>query len=308
MEAWCDEVGQRPLLWAQCTDGVYPAYCKLAGRVVTEDSVKLHEYAAHLRSSQAFALNLFLPFREGSRTKLAECVGCLIGTPLSIDRVQFEWVPPGPLLGEIVGERPMDDEPATAVDVVLWSRLPDGQRAAVLLEVKLTEDGFTNCNGRPSRGNRRKDVCDSARMSFNDPAACYLRRPHGKRRDRRYWEIFGRSHGSVRNAFPGAPLEGRCPFSFHAQQPMRNLAIARGMEQDENSVVSRAWFACVPTTRTRRLRNIWMTGGHCFRIRRWRLCWPRPTSCEQEMPRATAIGLRGCAIATCWETDAHGSA
>ena len=148
-----------------------------------------------------------------------------------------------PLLGELVGERPINDEPATAVDVVLWSHLPDGQRAAVLLEVKLSEDGFTNCNGRTSRSNRRKDVCGSAQLFFDDPAACYLQRPRRKQRDRRYWEIFATSHGSVRDAFPGARSEGPCPFAFDAQQPMRNLAIARGMEQDENSVVARAWFA-----------------------------------------------------------------
>jgi hypothetical protein len=146
-------------------------------------------------------------------------------------------------LGELAGERPVNDEPATAVDVVLWSRLPDGQRAAVLIEIKLSESGFTHCNGRTSRGNRRKDVCDSARLFFDTPSACYLRRPRRKQRDRRYWEIFTASHGSVRAAFPGAPSEGRCPFAFEAQQPMRNLAIARGMEQDENSVVARAWFA-----------------------------------------------------------------
>ena len=208
---------------------------------------------------------------RGSRTKLAECVGGLIGTPLSIDRVQFEWVPPGPLLGELVGERPMDDEPATAVDVVLWSRLPDGQRAAVLLEVKLTEDGFTNCNGRTSRGNRRKDVCDSARLFFDDPAACYLRRPQGKQRDRRYWEIFATSHGSVCDAFPGAPSEGRCPFAFHAQQPMRNLAIARGMEQDENSVVSRAWFALCPHDENAEIAEHWND---------WRALLPDPAMAQ----------------------------
>ena len=142
-----------------------------------------------------------------------------------------------------MGERPVNDEPATAVDVVLWSRPPDGQRAAVLLEVELSEAGFTPCRGRTSRGNRRKDVCDSARLFFDDPRACYLRRPFGKQRDWRYWEIFAASHGSVRNAFPGASLEGPCPFAFEAQQPMRNLAIARGLEQDDNSVVARAWFA-----------------------------------------------------------------
>ena len=39
--------------------------------------------------------------------------------------------------GELVGDRLVGDEAATAVDAVLWSRLPGGQRAVVLAEVKL---------------------------------------------------------------------------------------------------------------------------------------------------------------------------
>ena len=152
----------------------------------------------------------------------------------------FEWIPPGALLGELVGERPIGDEAATAVDVVLWSRLADGQRAVVLVEVKLSEGGFTKCGGRDSRKNRRKDVCQSAQLFFKDPSACYLRRPWRKQRDRRYWEIFAASHGSVRGAFPGADVSGPCPFASDAQQPMRNLALARALEQD--GAVAKAWF------------------------------------------------------------------
>ena len=59
--------------------------------------------------------------------------------------------------------------------------------------------------------------------------------------DRRYWEIFARSHGSVWNAFPNTNLDGPCPFAYDMQQPMRNLAIARGLEQED--MVERAWFA-----------------------------------------------------------------
>ena len=139
-----------------------------------------------------------------------------------METVRFEWVPPGALLGELEGDRPTDDEPATGVDVVLWSRLEDGRKAVVLVEVKLSEDGFTTCNGRRSRANRRRDVCDSARLFFGDPAACYLRRPKGKQRDRRHWQIFAGGHGSVREAFPGADMDGPCPLAGNAQQPMRN--------------------------------------------------------------------------------------
>ena len=82
---------------------------------------------------------------------------------------------------------------------------------------------------------------ESGALFFEDPGACYLRRPVRQRRDRRYWEIFTASHGSVRAAFPGADPGGECPFAYSMQQPMRNLAIANGLEQD--GTVECAWFA-----------------------------------------------------------------
>lgn len=240
MEDWSADACRRPPMWSHWTEGIHPDYRDLAREVQVADEIKLHEYAAHLLSSQAFALNLFLPFREGSQKALSERVSRTVRTRLLVEEVRFEWVPPGALLGELEGDRPGEDEPAMAVDVVLWSRLEDGRRAAVLVEVKLSEDGFTKCNGRLSPGNRRRDVCDSARLFLGDPGSRYLRRPWGKRRDRRYWEIFAGSHGSVGDAFPGADLDGPCPFAGNAQQPMRNLAIARALEQE--GMVDVTWF------------------------------------------------------------------
>ena len=241
MDEWCDDDGRSPPAWARWTDGIYRAYRPLAKTSVRSDSVRLHEYVAHILSSQAFAFNLFLPFREGSRESLSKRISDLVGARLAIDRVNFEWVPPGDLLGELDGQWPVGDEAATGVDVALWGWLENRRRAVVLVEVKLSEDGFTHCGGRRSRGNRRKDVCRSATLFLDDPNACYLRRPQRKRRDRRYWEIFAKSHGTVRDAFPNAALDGPCPFAYDMQQPMRNLAIARGLEQED--MVERAWFA-----------------------------------------------------------------
>ena len=243
LEDWRRGVdGPTGRMWNSWTDGIYPEYRELAQEVVSIDSVKLHQYAAHLRSSQVFAFNLFLPFRRGNRERLSDVVSEAIGTRFSVDEVGFEWVPPGALLGEIEGDRPVGNEPATAVDVVLWGFLPEGKRAVVLLEVKLSETDFTHCGGRTSPGNNKRHVCDSAVLIFENPSDCYLRRPLRRRRDRRYWEIFTASHGSVRAAFPGAGMEGQCPFAFSMQQPMRNLAIAKGLEQDQGSEVEQAWF------------------------------------------------------------------
>ena len=100
MEAWCEETGRRPPKWNRWTDGVHPKLRDAAERAVVADSVVLHDHAAHLRSSQTFAFNLFLPFREGGRERLSDRLGELLGVRLAIDRVQFEWVPPGRLLGE----------------------------------------------------------------------------------------------------------------------------------------------------------------------------------------------------------------
>ena len=228
--------------WNHWAEGIYPGYRELALEVVQEDSVRLHRYSAHIRSSQVFAFNLFLPFRRGSRDELSSRVGRSIGTDMSIDDISFEWVPPGDLLGELYGDRPVGNEHATGVDVVLWCRTASGPRCSVLIEVKLSELDFTHCNGRTSSANRRLDVCDSAVLFFEEPSACYLRRPAHQRRDRRYWEIFAGDRGSVSRAFPGADRAGPCPFAFGMQQPMRNLAIARGLEQDELWEISRAWF------------------------------------------------------------------
>ena len=243
LEEWRTEVdGSSDRMWKSWTDGIYPEYREIAKEVVSADSVKLHQYAAHLRSSQVFAFNLFLPFREGNRARLSERVSEAIGTGISIDEVGFEWVPPGALLGEIDGDRPVGNEPATAVDVILWGSLPDERRAVVLLEVKLSEPDFTHCGGRNSPGNDKKHVCTSAARFLEDPSDCYLRRPRRRQRDRRYWEIFTSSHGSVLSAFPGVDAEGPCPFAYSMQQPMRNLAIAKGLEQDKDVDVEKAWF------------------------------------------------------------------
>jgi hypothetical protein len=225
-------------------DGIYPGFRDEAAKAVVEDGVKLHDFAAAITSSQMFALNLFMPWRQGPRTALDGRLSKAVSEEIVVERVAFEWVPPGPLLGEIDGDCPRPDETATGVDVVLWGRDTAGARVALLLEVKLGEGGFTTCGGRDSSANRRPDVCASASRFFDNPADCYLRRPVRKIRDRRYWEIFARSHGSVRAAFPGADEAGPCPFAGHQQQPMRNLAIAHALVQE--TIVDRAWFGLCP--------------------------------------------------------------
>ena len=212
MEEWYIDRCLHPPMWAHWTEGIYSDYRDLAEHVCIEDEVRLHRYAAHLLSSQALSFNLFLPFRNGKQDRLSDCIANLVGTGMQVEKIGFEWTPPGRLLGELDGDRPVGTEPATAVDVVLWGRLADGRRAAMLIEVKLTEKGFSTCGGRRSHANPRTDVCDSAKLFFADPNTCYLRRPRGTRRERRYWKIFAKGYGSVAEAFPVRTLTGSAPL------------------------------------------------------------------------------------------------
>ena len=61
-------------------------------------------------------------------------------------------------------------------------------------------------------------------------------------RTRCYWWIFAAGRSGLREAFPGADPRRACPFAGHAYQPMRNLAVAEGLVQDELWAVGRAWF------------------------------------------------------------------
>ncbi len=226
-------------MWSDWTDGIWPEARRLAERVMTEDAVRPHTHLAALHSSMAFAFNLFLPFRAGA--DLAPSLVPLLG-PLTVDQVVFEWTPPGAVLGEIDGDVPRDDEHATSVDVLIRGTRPSGARVAVLVEVKLSEGGFTTCGGRTSRANRRTDLCEDASAFLTEPGACYLTHPLRKKRDRRYWAIFEAAYGSVAEAFPGV-ASGPCPFAGDGQQPMRQHALALGLVQA--GLAEEAWLLLV---------------------------------------------------------------
>jgi hypothetical protein len=227
-------------MWSDWLDGIHRDYRDLAAELTETQAIRLHSHVAALNSSMAFAFNLFLPF-HGDRDLggwLAPSLGALV-----LDEVHFEWLPPGDLLAETAGNIPQPSEPATSVDVLLRGKRDNGKTIAVLVEVKLSEGGFSTCNGRTSPANSRPEICASAERFFADPQSCYLRRPKRARRDRRYWEILTTAFGSVRGACPGASEQGPCPYAGDAQQPMRQHALALAMEQ--NGLVDEAWLALV---------------------------------------------------------------
>jgi hypothetical protein len=213
------------------TEGLFANIRSEAVSYVESSKLRLHPEVAAVNSSMAFGFNLFMPFRLGDRLSLAKAVGQAISRNLEIESIEFEFHGRSDILGEwSQSEEPGPDDRFTAVDVALVVR--DGtQRGVVLIEVKLSEGGFTKCGGRTSPGNRDREVCGSGEAFIAEPRRCYLTRTRRAVRDRRYWEIFQAQAGSVAGMFPGIASGGECPFAYEQQQPMRNHAMALGLVQ-----------------------------------------------------------------------------
>jgi len=208
----------------------------------------------HVRSSQAFAFNLFYPFAGPELHHLKRPLSTVIPHLAEIESLAFEYVPEVDVLGEWAGDEP--GVPFTASDVGIIFRTDEGHRGIALIEVKFTESGFTHCFGRRSRANHRRDVCRSWDVFRQEPAGCYLTRPKRATKDRRYWSIIKNQFGSIEGFFVDgtSPYLG-CPFAGDFQQPMRNHALALGLEQaklfdvaflilayhDANDVILRKW-------------------------------------------------------------------
>ncbi len=197
------------------------------GTALAHAGLPLHKYAQALNSSQCFAMNLFLPFIAGNAAPLASFLSERLGRTVDVQGIDLEYYGSGDILCEIAGHQPTGDEKLTAADVVIHVTDKSGQQGLVVVEVKLSELGFTHCGGINSRGNRDRAACDSRELMFRSPERCYLNRPYRAQRDRRYWTIFAQSHGDLATAFPGAMTPG-CPFATEWQQPMRNHALCLG--------------------------------------------------------------------------------
>lgn len=252
-------------------DGLHPRVVAEAERLVAKGTLPLHDYARALNSSQAFALNLFLPFRIGNTEGLATFLSELLGHRVDVTGVDLEYYGSGDLLAEIEGAVPGTEDRLTQADVAIHLRDAAGRPGLLLVEVKLTEGGFTHCGGARSRGNRDPGPCDHAAIFFDASERCYLRRPLRASRDRRYWELFTRAHGSLRGAFPGTEEGGPCPFRGHWQQPMRNHALALAavdagqaafwalalVHHDDNPDVAGPWDAYTAATKDRDHLHRW---------------------------------------------------
>ena len=208
-----DRAAHTSPLWPDWRSNLHPALLAPAEARVADGSLPLHDYAPALNSSQAFAMNLFLPLAGGDSGAFSDFLRAELGVDVVVESVDLEFFGSGDLLAEIPRAEPGPDDKLTAADVAIHLRDADDRRGVLLVEVKLSEGGFTSCGGVDSRGNRDRAPCLDAALFFREPDRCYLRRPYRAQRDRRYWRIFDAAHGSLRDAFPGRSAAGGCPFA-----------------------------------------------------------------------------------------------
>ena len=212
------------------TEGIHEWVRPQSAAHVEERRIRLHDYAAAVNSSMAFAFNLFMPFREYGAQALEAALAEVLGFPVRVVGMDFEFHGPTDVLAECAGTQPTENEKFTASDVAIHAEDDRGRKGSVLVEVKLSEGEYTHCNGATSDNNTRKDVCADAEKFFGRPRDCYLTRPSHARRNRRYWDILETEFGSVRGAVPGYARK-RCPFEGNHQQIMRNHVLALGLVQ-----------------------------------------------------------------------------
>jgi len=166
-----------------------------------------HRHVDHVRSSQAFALNLFAGLDDGQLAALWALVDPQVTDELDLS---FEYSDPDDGLGEAQSARPRQ----TQVDVVLRGRTTKGQRRAAFIEVKLSETAFGACSAFESERNDTRSQCRLPGPWGGDPNNCFQLRNHDTAPRRRY-------DTHLLPDWVAATAAQACEF-LDLNQPMRN--------------------------------------------------------------------------------------
>ena len=200
-----------------------------------------HRFVGHVRSSQAFALNLFAPLDDAARLAVLRLLGL---DAVTVEPAVFEFSDPADQLGESTAARPHH----TQVDVLLRGRNAAGLPLLALMEVKLSEIDFGHCSAFGAVGNDRRDVCRSAGAFGGEPGTCFQLRNHDLGQRRRYDEHLDRP---ALRLLDGAADGGGCLVRLGLNQPMRNVALARVLSEAESA--EPVYALCAPAGH----RTIW---------------------------------------------------
>ncbi|MDT9591605.1 hypothetical protein RDV89_00905 [Nocardioides zeae] len=222
-----------------------------------------HRYVRHVRSSQAFALNLFAPLNHIARSELLELLG--LGMVSHPDAVAFEWEDELDRLAEASPCSPH----RTQVDVLIRGTTNDGRRVGALIEVKLGEHDFGACSAYDSNTNPDRTPCRTPGLFGDAPDKCFQLNNHGRGR-----RTYDRYLGDVPISTPSTrATDGGCVVRQGRSQPMRNLALAH-MLVSEGELDAAVFALCAPEkhpTIWRRFEEFQTVFGDTSRVRTARL-------------------------------------
>jgi hypothetical protein len=232
-------------------DNLFPPVKHSFLQYIYDNAIVLHDYINHVRSSQAFAINLIYPIWLKEKEILLNILAKKSKVNLhEIIKIAFEYAPETDLLEEWKSNiRP--DKYVTSTDIAIFCRDTEGKKYIFLIEVKFTEAGFTPCGGYKSRGNRSTDICEDGQQLFEDKNKCYLQMRTRGKSARRYFNYFI----DLRSAFPGISKQSACPFQKN-HQCVRNHAFARALV--EGGECEEAYFVLLYHNKNQQIEDEWI--------------------------------------------------
>jgi len=192
-----------------------------------------------------FGFNIFYPLLTNADI-VRTFVERLAPVKGEIDHWHFEYQPERDCLGEWQGPlKPIDY--ITSVDFAIFLKCHDGQRVAILTEVKFTEKEFTPCGGYKSNGNKNKDFCKNSFNIDNMDSNCYLASEKGRKYSSLLNDIYNEASGTS------------CPFLTN-NQCMRNHAFAKALSTKDKAIVDKvdkAYFGLVFHDENKPIQGKW---------------------------------------------------
>ena len=216
-------------LYHDMSDNLFPPIKHGFLQYIYDSGMPLHDFVNHVRSSQIFCINLFYHLIKNEPDKLLKVVSNYTQIDLiQIETFEFEFSSDSNVLGEWKSDANRPEEYVTATDLFIKVRDKFNKALGLIIEVKFSENDFTNCRGFISKGNSNdtKIVCSDGKLLLNDFKACYLQGANGKSKlSRKYLDFFKKSD-FVESAF----LQ-KCPFIFN-HQCIRNHSLLRALIAD----------------------------------------------------------------------------
>lgn len=201
--------------------------------------VKRHVYFDHLNSSQAACFNLFVPLSLDKELS-NQVFGGLIPGFKELLGIKFEYSDPKDYLNERKGRIDNKRNIGTDSDIAIFYLNFENEKCLCLLEHKLSEKEFTNCNAIKSKQNHNKDKCYDFVQIWSDTSNCYYQ--SGKNYS--YWKLTQEKNSFFdKNVF--SAHEGICPFKGSLQQLWRNMLMAQAIENDPENPIQKTYFGVV---------------------------------------------------------------